>query len=1178
MSRIIRFAICQLTCHPAIYSAHHMWLEEPFLHQDTKVSLSHLSLKGFGVKALFDYCKTKYLNWQRDRLKGIFDFLYSIDPYPDIIIFPEGSIPFQCLDLVKNFHEISNATIFAGTHTLQNLRESKRAYSSMGLGDKSIKRLFYKNGQINGVVPIFIDQKVHLLPKQILSPFEKTDITSFHVQEKPVFPLRMQLEDNKAFVLPLICAEALNFTNIKIRGDYEIVSVLSYDRKPENFRSVIDLLVANKRVVVYCNDGIYGGSGIYLPIDERQPNWLYESNLDGKLPKGESLLIADVDLANLPIQVGTAQPSTNFRLVKLSSIVYKEDKDSCYISMNIKDIEEIPDCESKSQKIHELIESGNCDQLQSEKYNFLSKVISKGQNVDEWWSVLGNDLIINIPSLKQLEANMSRQCFTDLSTNLLDYESSKDGFDKLREFLKYAKFISEQYDPYKDKSDTVLKTKTSIIDRDEDAKSLVTFFDDSNLKVAIISGFQQIGKSAVIEKALQLLRYSNIVEISIHETTSADYVIKKLFYNPPFDLEFDSKPLIDQLKPDDVIYLLNTIDVLWIHNSENFITYGNWKNNETKKLIYLLLNGCIKSKCKLIFESRIYIPIETSDPNSIFRKRIYGMERRMKDHGVTYFEYQLRRVGLSPNDIGSDLKYLFVERLGGHPYALALCADAIVDDGISAVIDFLKTKKGFYLNFVSGILNKISLNRDEKLILNLLSGCRSSIPREIILESFDYVVNPYLKNLINLSLIEVGSKSFIRLPGLLKRFFDINEVNPDLQNKFHSVCGDTLRRLYKNDKSKFEYAIESDVHNLLAGKSSILSKGLLDGQFEAAKRYYDNQNFKKSKLLLDKIPDELKTHDIMRLSAIVDAKCNQFNDSIRKAKMVFAKNRFDTYLLSQISRISLSQGRDDIAEDIIATAQAANMEDTSILIVSGRMLLRRNDLQNAEDKFLSALQKTKRNPWPFFYLGRIYMRLGEFDKAIDILYDGEQFIYNNNIRNERALAAIRTQLGIAYLLDDNLDLAEQTIKGLYSERKKDPEVIRAYALITIKKEGIEKAFEAFQKLSEVKIRSRFDRAQFHLYYGIFYLGVGDKGNASIEFTKAHAADKNNVYIMMKLAKTYYDMAIEGHIDGETDISQGYANDCALIVKKILEFDSDNQTAIDLQIDIYHNFKIEVSKI
>ena len=330
MSRIIRFAVCQLTSHPAIYSSHHMWLEEPFLHKDSKLTLSHLSLKGFGVEALFDYCKNRYLNWHKDRLKGIFDFLNSVDPHPDVIIFPEGAIPFQCLDLLKKVHEASNATIFAGTHTLQNIRESRRAYSSIGLSEKAIKRLFNKNTQINGIAPVFIGQKIHLQSKQILSPFEKTDITSFDIPEKPIYPLRMQIKDNKALILPLICAEALNFPSLKIKGNYEIVFVMSYDRKPNNFRSIIDLLVSNKRVVVYCNDGIYGGSGIYLPIDDRKPNWLYESNLGGNLPKGESILIADVDLDNIPIQVDTAHPSSNFKLVKLGSIVYKEDKDSLY--------------------------------------------------------------------------------------------------------------------------------------------------------------------------------------------------------------------------------------------------------------------------------------------------------------------------------------------------------------------------------------------------------------------------------------------------------------------------------------------------------------------------------------------------------------------------------------------------------------------------------------------------------------------------------------------------------------------------------------------------------------------------------------------------------------------------------------------------------------------------------
>jgi len=573
------------------------------------------------------------------------------------------------------------------------------------------------------------------------------------------------------------------------------------------------------------------------------------------------------------------------------------------------------------------------------------------------------------------------------------------------------------------------------------------------------------------------------------------------------------------------------------------------------------------------------LPIEIDDPNMAFRKRIYGMERQLINHGITYLDYQLRRVDLSPNEVDITTKTIIVEKLGGHPFAIALCADAIVDDGLVAVLDYLKNSKGFYLNFVNRILQGINLSEEEKTILKLLSDCRMPVPREAILGSFDYVVKSYLKNLMELCLIEIDSASHIRLPGILKSYFDVEEVNSALRTKYHSLCSSFYRRMYEHDKTRIEYAIEADIHGTLCGEETKLSGNLFDSQFELAKNYFDRQQYKDAKLILDKIPDNIKPTDILRLSALVDSKCNAFRSAIKKARKVFIGNRNDTYLLSQIAQTGLSQGRDDIAEELIETARAANMEDTSILIVSGRMLLRRNQLELAESKFKQALSLTKRNPWPFFYLGKIYMRgEGELDKAIDILHDGVKFIYDNHINNERALAAIRTQLGIAYLLNDNLDLAEKTIAGLYSARQKDPEVIRAYAIITIKKDGINKAFEAFQKLSSGRIRSRTDRAQFHLYYGIFYLGIGDKGNASIEFSKAHQEDKNNVYIMMKLARTYLDLAIETRIDGETDISEVYAKDCALVTKKILDFDADNKTGIDIQIDLYEKFNIELSKI
>jgi len=1178
MSLITRIALCQIACHPAIYTAHQMWLEEPFVSENPKNTLSFLSINGFGVDDLLEICKERYINWHRERLKSILHYIEGIEPAPDLLVFPEGAIPYQCLDLIQTFHKNTGTAVFSGTHTLQNLKNSKKSYRSIGVKEKTLERLIYKKTQTSGVAPIFIDKKIHLIPKQIHSPFEQTDISNLQTQQKPIVPFKIRFDGKKVSVLLLICSEALNFSKIKVKGDYEIVAILSYDSNPKHFDSISDMLVSNKRAVIYCNDGKYGGSGINLPIDERRPIWWFSSSLHGKLPIGDSLLVADIDCHNLPVQVGIAAPMANFKLVQLNAIVYSEDRNSCHAALSMDEIKKLTDNNLKAKKIDELLRLDTCNILQQEKFSYLSKIISRGHSVEGWWDAIGNDLIVKLPSLHQIEKELSLECFSKLSEDLIDYDTSKKGYDGLRGFLKNAKAISGKALYKRLKTDKSKVRFSSVIDRDDDAKSIVVFFDNNRQKIAQISGLQQIGKTAVIEKALQHCTYKRILEINIYDTSSAEYILLKLFSDPVYENKFDAESILKQVNDDDFVDVLDRLEILWIHNAENLVRHGAWRTAEISTVINKLLQNCIDSNCKIIFETRVNLPLEIDDPNLILKRRIYGMDRNLLSYGIAYFDYQLRRVDLSPNEIDIETKKYIVNKVGGHPSAMALCADAIVDEGLIAVSDYLKTKKGFYLNFVNEIINSIDLNESEKTILKLLSGCRLSIQREAILQSFDYVVNPFLKNLIELCLIEVDANSLIRIAGLLRHYFDIEELDPKLREKFHLACGAFYKDIFEYDKSKIEYAIESDVHNGLAGQKTNLSGFLFDSQFEISKKYFDKHDYKNAKTILDKIPDEKKTHDILRLSALVDAKCNQFDAALRNARKVFTTNRKDTYLLSQIARTALSQGRDDIAESLIDTAKAANMEDTSILIVSGRMLLRRNDLSSSEIKFRQAVKLTKRNPWPFFYLGKIYMRFGEMDKAIDILFEGEEFIYNNSIRNERALAAIKTQLGIAYLLNDNLELAEITIKGLYQERRKDPEVIRAYAMITIKMEGIDKAFEAFQKLSEGKIRSRFDRAQFHLYYGLFYLGLGDIGNASAEFSKAHQADKNNVYIMMKLAKTYYDLAIESHIDGEVDIAKAYAKDCALITKKILEFDSDNQTGKYIQIDLYSKFRIELSKI
>ena len=223
--------------------------------------------------------------------------------------------------------------------------------------------------------------------------------------------------------------------------------------------------------------------------------------------------------------------------------------------------------------------------------------------------------------------------------------------------------------------------------------------------------------------------------------------------------------------------------------------------------------------------------------------------------------------------------------------------------------------------------------------------------------------------------------------------------------------------------------------------------------------------------------------------------------------------------------------------------------------------MRRKEFKTAETAFSRALQLTERNPWPFLYLGRTYIELGRLDAAVDVLYDGEQFIYESNVRNDRALQAIKTQLGMAYIFLDEIGLAEPIIRFLMEENP-TPEVVRAFAALTIKKEGISEAHKALRQLERAKIVTRRDRCEFHLLYGLFYLGIGDKDAANREFASAHAADRQNVFVMIKQARTLFELAQDLWLDGNESYKV-FVDDCANLVRQILRFDKDNSEGLDL---------------
>src|SRR5712691_7841756 len=89
----------------------------------------------------------------------------------------------------------------------------------------------------------------------------------------------------------LASIEALRLQSVT--RSYAVACIVSYDARPEQFQPFIDQQVRNRKPVLYCNDGHFGGTRIGTVQDQRMPSWLRDSFPEG-LPPGDSVLIVDV--------------------------------------------------------------------------------------------------------------------------------------------------------------------------------------------------------------------------------------------------------------------------------------------------------------------------------------------------------------------------------------------------------------------------------------------------------------------------------------------------------------------------------------------------------------------------------------------------------------------------------------------------------------------------------------------------------------------------------------------------------------------------------------------------------------------------------------------------------------------------------------------------------------------
>ena len=1167
--RTLRVALCQIESHPAVYGGHVAYPEEPFVPPPNGSSLSRLIAKGIGVQELQEHCGMEYAAWLQGRLDSIIGFLQRIDPHPDIVLFPEGAVLLQSVPQLHAWSAAHAVTVLAGTHTPLSTPAGRRSYNDLGISATERKKAM--QALAGSVLPLIRNGKVLLIPKKLASPFERTDVSthSTEAQRHSAYPIRIQ--SGKLRLLPLVCSEALQLFSVK--GSYDVIGVVSYDPRPEQFQPFIEQQVKNKKLVLFCNDGRYGKTRLGTINDRRTPSWLHDTFPNG-LPPGEAILVVDVDLDATALEMGTATPRAACQLTLLASIV-GEHASSAEISRALPEVLKLPEGAARAAQLSRLLEEDSTNDLQRARLNHLYTIERRGQPSADWWKALGKDCVVDgQDDIRDLEARLSGSC-KDSLTNLLSTQAAQRE-DVAHLFLQfYAECSTRAQESRESAAIARIPDAPSVVDRETEVGAVTEFLDSGTTTVLEVTGLPQIGKSSVLDKALGQSGITSVCRVSLTSTSSADYIVYTLLKRgyglplPPY-----SEP-IAVVSSASMLGAIRRQRVIIFERAHLLTDFGTWRDEHIGSVIAAIVDVAQEANVKLIFETQRELPIELSNPSVRQRLRVGGLQKDLCRFGVALFDAQLRRVGLSTEILSGDNKSSIVERLGGHPVAIALAADASYDEGGEAVFRALRERKGFYLTFLERLLRPLNLTDEAQTILRLLTLARVPVDRTVALSTEAFPAASVLRNLIALGTVNTANDGRIEVAGVLREYFDPKELAPELTEAFHRAAARAFEAEAKKNPSNLEAAVEAEYHGGVVGLDIALSQGLLDGALATAQHHFDSQRYNEAGSIIEVLLRKRRSREVLRLGALVASRLNQSIKALELAREVLRRNPQDTRLLGDLVKISLSQYQGDTtAKQFIDLARSIGVEDVSVLVAEGRIYLRQNQLNDAAEVFRRAQQLSRRNPWPYYYLGTTYQRMGRLEAAIDVLLEGEEFYYRAEVRSRNALNAIRTQLGLAYLFSDDVDAAALILDPLFEEDTSSPEVMRAYAALTIKRDGIQMAEKAFDRLKEARVRNRFDRCQFHLFYGLFQLGINNPYDASKEFASAHAADRSNVYVMMKWARTLYEIARDRYLDRDT-MHEGYVSDCAQLVEKILEFDPDNDEGINLMNSLHQTFGVDV---
>ena len=364
--RSLVMAVIQLESHPAVSIEDNDYLSEPFIEGDgSSLLLSDLVRfeEADDIKNLQNHFRDAYLTWAKKRLSGILKHLegFEGDSKPMILFFPEFSVPFRHLEILRKSVLKNNWIVVAGNHAFN--RDPKayhelfsrdrfvwgphREFDKIEIGIPAYKGI-YGNRQLppkstergaNSVLVIMEPGETGSINvsarfKRKLSPFEFTsghfesEQSNVVTKESPEWICRFKQPEEFSLQV-FLCAEALQGNTAD--SEAEVIAICAYHSRPEDFDRIMDPAEKVQKIALLASDGRFGQSTIRFNFDRRPKSWWHKEPSRGVLPLGDSILIYKSVLPPRFSPLGASNPYKEEKLVHLAAVTCGDENDDHFL-------------------------------------------------------------------------------------------------------------------------------------------------------------------------------------------------------------------------------------------------------------------------------------------------------------------------------------------------------------------------------------------------------------------------------------------------------------------------------------------------------------------------------------------------------------------------------------------------------------------------------------------------------------------------------------------------------------------------------------------------------------------------------------------------------------------------------------------------------------------------------